>query len=308
MKRLPTLMLAALLAIGAACHAGQHRGRVALVGNGAAGIAQQQPIKKTSARQSELQRLRAQRDSLNREISKLEKGKPTSSARKQLAKLRAQRDSLADAITQLLNKGKQPQKGKNPAASRPKPRPQKSAATKPAAPKKVTGKGGDKIEKIISKLQAKEQRGRPPQPPVTGLSPKAPEATPSSAVAEFDWPIDSRKILLDYGERYNPKTNTVTINPGVNIRADAQGNVSSAGPGRVTLVTWMPGYRTVVIVDHGAGYRTVYANLASATVRRGNSVRRGEQIGKAGGPKGGRYLHFQVWKERQRMNPMTLLR
>ncbi|KXK51988.1 MAG: membrane-bound metallopeptidase [Chlorobi bacterium OLB7] len=119
--------------------------------------------------------------------------------------------------------------------------------------------------------------------------------------------MDSRKILLDYGERYNPKTNTVTINPGVNIRADAQGNVSSAGPGRVTLVTWMPGYRTVVIVDHGAGYRTVYANLASATVRRGSNVRRGEQIGKAGGPKGGRYLHFQVWKERQRMNPMTML-
>ena len=122
------------------------------------------------------------------------------------------------------------------------------------------------------------------------------------------WPVSGRKILHKYGERRNPRTKTITFNPGVNISAAKGSMVTAAASGEVSLVSWLPGYGTVVIVEHGGGWRTVYANLASASVSEGRSVRRGAVIGTVGESVDGEYLHFEIWQDQNRLDPMTKLK
>jgi septal ring factor EnvC (AmiA/AmiB activator) len=136
------------------------------------------------------------------------------------------------------------------------------------------------------------------------------EESPSperSHAPSFRWPTSSHRITEGYGQRLNRETNTVTVNPGINIAAAKGTVVKAAEDGTVSLVSWLPSYGTIVIVEHGDGYRTVYANLAAAYVSRGTDVRAGQRIGAVGESTDGEFLHFEVWKEQNRMNPVTVL-
>jgi len=134
-----------------------------------------------------------------------------------------------------------------------------------------------------------------------------PKRTRRSGPLRFQWPTSSRSIEEGYGERTNPHTNTVTLNPGINIAAKAGSAVRAAEEGVVSLVSWLPGYGTIVIVEHRDGYRTVYANLSSASVSRGADVDPGEKVGTVAESIDGEFLHFEVWKEQTRLNPLTVL-
>jgi murein hydrolase activator len=68
-------------------------------------------------------------------------------------------------------------------------------------------------------------------------------------------------------------------------------------------VQFIPGYQNMVIVQHGA-YYTVYSNLESLSVSKGDEVAAGQAIGKLGSDD----LHFEVWREKQRLNPAGWLR
>jgi murein DD-endopeptidase MepM/ murein hydrolase activator NlpD len=140
--------------------------------------------------------------------------------------------------------------------------------------------------------------------------PRAAQETPKpttsrrSGPVSFTWPTSGRKIVEGYGERTNPATGTVTINPGINIAAASGSAVTASEDGVVSLVSWLPSYGTVVIVEHRDGYRTVYGNLAGASVSRGTSVGGGSRLGTVGGGS----LHFEIWRGQTRLNPTTVLR
>jgi murein hydrolase activator len=57
--------------------------------------------------------------------------------------------------------------------------------------------------------------------------------------------------------------------------------VVAPAPGRVLFARPFSSYRTVVIVDHGEGWTTLISGLAAASVRRGDSVRAGQPVGRA---------------------------
>ncbi|MDB5033894.1 MAG: Membrane-bound metallopeptidase [Chlorobi bacterium] len=133
------------------------------------------------------------------------------------------------------------------------------------------------------------------------------EAKPrNTGPLHFSWPTSGRRIAEGYGERTNPETGTVTINPGITIDAAAGAGVTAAEDGTVSAVSWLPSFGTVVIVEHRGGYRTVYGNLEGASVSRGTSVSAGERIGTVGGGSGGG-LHFEVWQGETRLNPAGVL-
>jgi murein DD-endopeptidase MepM/ murein hydrolase activator NlpD len=123
----------------------------------------------------------------------------------------------------------------------------------------------------------------------------------------FRWPTWGRRIVKGYGEQTDPKTGLVRLNPGINIASVKGSGVVAAGEGRVALIAWLPGYGTIIIVQHRDGYRTVYGNLATATVVRGARVKAGEKIGTIGMALGGAFLHFEVWRDQTRLNPMDIL-
>ncbi len=122
------------------------------------------------------------------------------------------------------------------------------------------------------------------------------------------WPTSSRSIAQGYGMYRNPQTGTTLENPGIDIRASKGSGVDAVAPGRVSTVTWLPGFGSLVIVDHQNGFRTVYANLASVRVASGSSVQAGTLLGSSGTSIDGEVVHFEVWNGSSRLNPLSYLR
>ncbi len=122
------------------------------------------------------------------------------------------------------------------------------------------------------------------------------------------WPTKSRRIVQPYGSYRNPQTGVTVDNIGIGIGMPRGSPVYAAAGGVVSLVHWLPGYGTVVIIDHGSGIRTVYANLSKAYVVEGQVVRQSEEIGESGSSVDGEYLHFEVWNGTQSIDPRKFLR
>jgi septal ring factor EnvC (AmiA/AmiB activator) len=134
------------------------------------------------------------------------------------------------------------------------------------------------------------------------------ESLSGSFSGGFRWPSSAKRILRGFGQYKNSVTNTVMDNPGLDIACQAGSSAMCAATGIVSLVHWLPGYNSMVIVDHGNSYRTVYANLASISVKKGQKIEAGGLIGRTTQSVDGEFLHFEIWKGKQRMNPMAFLR
>ncbi len=96
-------------------------------------------------------------------------------------------------------------------------------------------------------------------------------------------------------------------NPGVSIGVKAGESVKSVFDGEVTLVNFMDD-KQVVFIKHGK-YFTVYSNLASASVQRGDKVKTGQVIGKAGlNDDGNGEVDFILMDENNNVNPESWLK
>lgn len=87
--------------------------------------------------------------------------------------------------------------------------------------------------------------------------------------------------------------------------------VLAADSGRVIVSGWSTvGYGNHIIIDHGNGFRTLYAHLSRIYVTVGQSVARGNSIGQVGstGRSTGPHLHFEVIQNGVRINPLGILR
>ena len=73
--------------------------------------------------------------------------------------------------------------------------------------------------------------------------------------------------------------------------------------GEVSVLSFIPGFGNVLILNHYDGYRTVYAHLSDIGVAESDRVREGEIIAKSGDSIAGSVLHFEIWKEREKQDP-----
>lgn len=122
------------------------------------------------------------------------------------------------------------------------------------------------------------------------------------------WPV--RGVLSSgFGTRTSPFTGTPVFHHGIDIVAPTGAVVAAAGPGAVVKSRFEALLGNVVVVDHGAGYRTVYAHLSERKVEEGDFVERGEELGKVGttGRVTGPHLHFEVCVDGLRVNPARFL-
>ena len=101
----------------------------------------------------------------------------------------------------------------------------------------------------------------------------------------------------------------------IDIAADYGSTVVAAAPGQVIFAGWKSnGGGWQVWISHGGDMYTTYNHMSAITVGTGESVRRGEQVGRIGqsGDATGPHLHFEVWigpiwAGGQRMNPLNYL-
>lgn len=99
-------------------------------------------------------------------------------------------------------------------------------------------------------------------------------------------------------------------NPGIDATVSSGASAQAVFPGTVTGIYVLPGYSTVVIVNHGE-YYTVYGNIGNPTVKKGDKVQTGQALGRlvADEEEGGRTtIHFEVWKGREKLNPESWIR
>jgi murein DD-endopeptidase MepM/ murein hydrolase activator NlpD len=99
-----------------------------------------------------------------------------------------------------------------------------------------------------------------------------------------------------FGMRRHPILGVNKFHHGLDINCDAGTSVRAPGNGKVIIVERQAGFGLVVEIDHGFGYRTVYAHLSEAMVKQGDSIKRGQVIAKSGnsGLSSGPHLHYEV--------------
>ncbi len=119
------------------------------------------------------------------------------------------------------------------------------------------------------------------------------------------WPCDGY-VITHFGPNQYPGGIDYN-NPGVSIGAKAGAPVKSVFDGEVTLVNYMDD-KQVVFIKHGK-YFTVYSNLATANVQRGDKVHTGQVIGKAGlNDDGNGEVDFILMDENNNVNPESWLK
>jgi murein hydrolase activator len=168
------------------------------------------------------------------------------------------------------------------------------------------------IEKVIREEMAqkrKEERaaaGARPGKVATTPPPAANTAGGTSFRSNkgrLSWPIGSRTISRSFGPQPHPTLKGVTIpSNGIDISAAAGEEIKAVYEGKVVGVQYITGHQNMVMVQHGT-YYTVYANLEAVQVSRGDQVKSGQVIGKLGEEA----FHFEIWMEKQRLNPVEWL-
>ncbi len=120
------------------------------------------------------------------------------------------------------------------------------------------------------------------------------------------WPVSQGRITRFFGTQPHPKLKAVKIdNNGIDIQVKGDPLVRSVFSGTVVSTSFIPGYKNTVIVKHGDFY-SVYSNLDVVKIKRGTDLRGGELIGRLS--EADPLLHFEIWKEKSRMNPQDWLR
>ncbi len=95
--------------------------------------------------------------------------------------------------------------------------------------------------------------------------------------------------------------------PGVYIRARAGSPVKVMAEGEVVSIQSMHGMGQTVIVGHGGNLTSVYANLSAVSVTAGQSVNRGESIGRSGTSPYGEAVYFAVYRNGAAQDPVPYL-
>ncbi len=165
------------------------------------------------------------------------------------------------------------------------------------------------IARLIEEERAKEERERslvkegklPPRPPSVGGAFEVRRG-------RLPWPVAGGKITARFGNREHPTLHTVTQNTGIDIAVPPGTDVDAVADGDVGIISWLPSYGNLVILNHQGGYRTVYAHLSDISVSEGEHVKEGESIGKSGEAVAGAMVHFEIYKDREKQDPELWLR
>ena len=125
------------------------------------------------------------------------------------------------------------------------------------------------------------------------------------------YPVAGRHtIVATFGEQQHQELKYVrTSNSGIDIQTSPGADARAVFNGEVTRVFVVPGYNNSVIVRHG-NYLTVYSNLSQVYVKAGDRVSTRQAIGRIySDPEDGNstILHFQLWKEKTKLNPQPWL-
>lgn len=127
-----------------------------------------------------------------------------------------------------------------------------------------------------------------------------PDAGAVTATGSFVWPAYGR---ITQGYRW--------YHPAVDIANHDGGPILAADSGTIVAIGWdSSGYGNRIIIDHGNGYKTLYAHMSAFSVQMGQHVARGAVIGQMGstGRSTGTHLHFEIHAPGGKVDPLGYLK
>jgi murein DD-endopeptidase MepM/ murein hydrolase activator NlpD len=125
----------------------------------------------------------------------------------------------------------------------------------------------------------------------------------------FRFPLPFGRLTSGYGMRDNPFTGDSEFHKGIDLAAPLGTEVVAARDGTVGLVGVDPIMGNMIILNHEAGYQTIYGHLAEVYVQLNDAVRSGMIIGAVGttGYSTGPHLHFEIRRRGASRDPAELL-
>lgn len=254
---------------------------------------------------------------------KEEAAKAEQKAREEAAKEQAARDEASKD-----KKTKEQPKKETPKKEQPKKEAPKKEETKKEPETKKDSKSkdyadarkrrprdkGDKSKKETPQKDVKEKETPKKETPKQE-TPKPEKETPKSdsgfgnCKGSLPRPVSgSWRVTGKFGRHALPDLPDVIYdNPGIDVEVAKGATVKSVYGGEVSGVYMVPGFATVVIVNHG-DYYTVYGNISGASVKVGDKVKQGQSLGSLAEDidnPGKSSLHFEVWKGREKLNPQS---
>ena len=117
-----------------------------------------------------------------------------------------------------------------------------------------------------------------------------------------------KRMASGYGYRIHPIYKTRKMHAGMDFSAKTGTEIYATGNGTINKVRRSKkGYGNYVEINHGYGYKTLYAHMSKLIVKQGQKVKRGELIGYVGntGTSVAPHLHYEVIKNGKKIDPVN---
>jgi len=143
----------------------------------------------------------------------------------------------------------------------------------------------------------------------------APSRIRTADLGQLDWPVNG-DIIYRFGRQQLPN-NTIVRRDGIGIAVPRGTPVHAIADGTVRSTKSLGTYGPSVVIEHGGGFYSVYLYLSEISVQDGQSVTRGQVIGRSGGDNSdeGAHIEFQIRGEAggapgqvRALDPITWLR
>lgn len=115
------------------------------------------------------------------------------------------------------------------------------------------------------------------------------------------------RFLSGFGMRIHPIHKLRRFHKGIDFTAPTGTDIQATGDGKVVGINKAgSGYGKNVVIDHGYGYKTLYAHMNTINVKEGQVVKKGQKIGAVGntGSSTGAHLHYEVILNGNSINPI----
>ena len=168
----------------------------------------------------------------------------------------------------------------------------------------------EKIEKIIKKLYSDKKETKKREQELAKIRANKNKSTSGNFAkmkGKLTWPVNG-KIIEKFGIHKNQELNIYTENLGIDIQTAANEKVYSVLDGVILTITNIRDYGDIIILDHGAGYYTVYSNLKNIIVYEGQYVDTYTHLAEVARGTNSNYINknifnFQVWLNQEKLDP-----
>jgi murein DD-endopeptidase MepM/ murein hydrolase activator NlpD len=117
-----------------------------------------------------------------------------------------------------------------------------------------------------------------------------------------------KRMASGFGYRSDPFTKATKFHKGMDFTSNTGTAIYATGNGTVSHAdNTASGYGNHIEIEHGFGYKTLYAHLSKYNCKPGQKVKRGDVIGFVGstGRSEGPHLHYEVYKDNEVVNPIN---